>query len=349
MVSQCRELKGSFSVAFRIHFAERLLPELCSRLERARGLAQHDETFRQAAGAYQGLLLDSQVLQLSVAVMSMAESADRAGQPSGQIERILELFARQMWPLLQAGLSEEPKRIERALAEHGAAYGAWVAYVQRWSGQVQSGAQQVQTAKYVWDAAMLVFAAHEAATGLASLVKSGGAPLGPSFATGGAGAATLNPTAYVQPSEALQKLIAQGALDATVIAGLGRMIPPMSAGGMAAAGLPDPSVPTSFAMGREKSTKEATKYARPSGATTPAQRASVQGKPCVDCDATAPKMHADHKTPLVKQHYEGGGIDKTQMRSPDAVQPQCPTCSNRQGADLSRYSRAKAQELDLEQ
>lgn len=97
-----------------------------------------------------------------------------------------------------------------------------------------------------------------------------------------------------------------------------------------------------------KAAKEPTKYKRPSGATTPAQRASVQGKPCVDCGVVAPKMNADHKDPLVKQHYEGGGIDKTEMRSVDAVQPQCPTCSNKQGADLSRYSREKAEELGLE-
>lgn len=80
-------------------------------------------------------------------------------------------------------------------------------------------------------------------------------------------------------------------------------------------------------------------YKRPSGATTPEQRASVQDKPCVDCGQTAPRMNADHKDPLVIQHYEGGGIDKTKMRQVDAVQPQCPTCSNRQGANLSRYSR----------
>ncbi len=91
-----------------------------------------------------------------------------------------------------------------------------------------------------------------------------------------------------------------------------------------------------------------TKYVRPSGATTPAQRASVQGKPCVDCGATSAKNYADHKSPLVEQHYEGGGIDEREMKSLKAVQPQCPTCSNRQGADLSRYSREKAKELGLE-
>jgi RHS repeat-associated protein len=80
-------------------------------------------------------------------------------------------------------------------------------------------------------------------------------------------------------------------------------------------------------------------YKRPSGATTEAQRASVQGKPCVTCGETKPKMVADHKTPLVKEHYQTGTIDKKKMTSTEAVQPQCPTCSARQGAEMSRYSK----------
>lgn len=82
-------------------------------------------------------------------------------------------------------------------------------------------------------------------------------------------------------------------------------------------------------------------YKRPSGATTPEQRAAVQGKPCVDCGKTTTQQVADHKTPLVKEYYETGKVDKARMREVDAVQPQCPTCSAKQGADLSRYSRAK--------
>jgi len=50
-------------------------------------------------------------------------------------------------------------------------------------------------------------------------------------------------------------------------------------------------------------------------------------------------MYADHKTPLVKEHYETGGIDRGKMRSVEAVQPQCPNCSNGQGGDLSKYGR----------
>lgn len=88
------------------------------------------------------------------------------------------------------------------------------------------------------------------------------------------------------------------------------------------------------------------RYKRPSGATTPAQRAAVQGKPCVDCGTVTPRQVADHKLPLVKEHYETGAIDKDRMRSLDAVQPQCPTCSNRQGAELSRYGREQRQLLE---
>lgn len=98
-----------------------------------------------------------------------------------------------------------------------------------------------------------------------------------------------------------------------------------------------------------KNAPEITKaYKRPSGATTVEQRASVQGKPCVDCGAITPKQVADHKTPLVKEYYETGTIDTTRMRNVDAVQPQCPTCSARQGAEMSRYSQQMKKDLDLE-
>jgi hypothetical protein len=80
-------------------------------------------------------------------------------------------------------------------------------------------------------------------------------------------------------------------------------------------------------------------YKRPSGATTAAQRAAVQGKPCVKCGATAETQVAGHKKALVQEHHETGSIDKEQMRSVDAVQPECPTCSAKEGAEMSRYSR----------
>ena len=80
-------------------------------------------------------------------------------------------------------------------------------------------------------------------------------------------------------------------------------------------------------------------YQRPSGATTPEQRASVQGKPCSECGQAAPKMYANHKTPLVKEYYQTGTIDKTRMRSVGAVDGHCPSCSSATGGRLSHYSK----------
>ena len=80
-------------------------------------------------------------------------------------------------------------------------------------------------------------------------------------------------------------------------------------------------------------------YSRPNNATIPAQRASVQGETCVNCGGTSEPMVADHKTPLVQEHYQTGTINTENMRSVDAVQPQCTTCSAKQGAEMSKYSK----------
>lgn len=88
-----------------------------------------------------------------------------------------------------------------------------------------------------------------------------------------------------------------------------------------------------------ESTPATEPYKRPSGATTPEQRESVQGKPCVDCGKTESRMNANHKTPLVEEHYKTGTVNKTNMRSPNAVNSHCPTCSASQGGKLSHYSK----------
>jgi RHS repeat-associated protein len=80
-------------------------------------------------------------------------------------------------------------------------------------------------------------------------------------------------------------------------------------------------------------------YKRPNNATTQEQRDSVQGKPCATCGATGQKNNADHKDPLVVQHYRDGQVDKGTMRAPSAVQPQCQNCSNQQGGFLSNFSK----------
>lgn len=89
-------------------------------------------------------------------------------------------------------------------------------------------------------------------------------------------------------------------------------------------------------------------YKRPSGATTPAQRAAVQGNPCVKCGVTAGRMVAGHKKALVVEHYETGTIDRAQMRSVEAVQSECPTCSAREGGLMAQFSRRMKQVFGFE-
>jgi RHS repeat-associated protein len=87
-------------------------------------------------------------------------------------------------------------------------------------------------------------------------------------------------------------------------------------------------------------------YKRPNNATTPEQRKSVQDKPCTTCGKPDGKKIADHKKPLVKEHYETGKIDKKKMRDPDSVQPQCEKCSQQQGAEMSKYSKEQKKLLE---
>ncbi len=85
-----------------------------------------------------------------------------------------------------------------------------------------------------------------------------------------------------------------------------------------------------------------TPYQRPTQ-TTRAQRNAVQGAPCVTCGASAPRMHADHKQPLIHQHHRGP-VDVPAARRVEAVQPMCPSCSASQGGQL----RAERQRLQTE-
>jgi hypothetical protein len=85
-------------------------------------------------------------------------------------------------------------------------------------------------------------------------------------------------------------------------------------------------------------------YKRPSGATTLQQRAAVQGQPCVDCGVVTLKQIANHIDELVKEWYSTGTIDLTKMRSVNAVNAHCPTCSAKQGAAAAQFSKQMKRE-----
>jgi hypothetical protein len=46
-----------------------------------------------------------------------------------------------------------------------------------------------------------------------------------------------------------------------------------------------------------------------------------------------------HKEALVEECHETGAIDKQKMHDVRSVKPECPACSAKEGAEMSRYSR----------
>ncbi|HYV48592.1 MAG TPA: HNH endonuclease [Myxococcaceae bacterium] len=243
---QVRELHTPVSAAFRVHHADQFLPQLCGQIDLARELATAGRT-REAARVYQGLLLASQVAELSVAMIRMAEYADAALQPTEEILQTLATFAAQMQPFLDEAASRDAGRIRRAETAARPVFAVWIAYLEQWSLRIERGQAQAKTAKHIWDTVMLCVAAYEAAEGLAAIIAEGG-PGGPFSLAGGAAVASTR--ASPELVEALRKLVAEGALDASVVASLGRMASPPSGG--AAVPLPDPSLPTIAQMGERK-------------------------------------------------------------------------------------------------
>lgn len=247
MVLDAREIDGSLAVGFRKTFGEQALPDLCHRLERARALAAAGKT-KESGATYTALLVSSQVIQLAIAVHTMAQHADVAGQPGGHIDEVLKAFALHLRPLLAAALTENPEFIGRALDGYSDDYATWVNHLAMWAGDIEAGSKRIKVAKQIWDICLLVVAAHEAAGAAASIHGAGRPPMPPfpGLVVSGSGmaAASLNPAASSTLAEALRKLIASGAVDAVVVAGMSRML-----GRPGGPPPPVPGVPGTLAMG----------------------------------------------------------------------------------------------------
>ncbi len=222
MTLASRDLNSSLAIVFRRDFAEVLLPALCERLERARTLAMAGRT-AEAGKTYQALLVSSQVLAFAVAIQSMAQYADRRLHAGGQVSLTQEKFAAEAAPILEAALSEDPRDIERALTAHPEVFARWAALLDGWPARIDDGAHQARVAMVVLDIAFLVVATYQAAGAAAEMVAAGRPPMPPlpTFAAAG-GVATANYAgpATLELAEALRKLIASGALDASVVAAL---------------------------------------------------------------------------------------------------------------------------------
>lgn len=273
MTLASREMKRLVVWDFRVTFAGQLLSILCGKLEVARELAVAGHA-AEAGRKYQALLVASQVVQMDVAMHLTAQYADAVGQPGGQINRTLDTFEHQVGPLLDAALSEDPKRIERALNEHPEAFRTWGEYLEQWPLQVQVGAEEAKTAKLVWDITFLVIATYQAASAAAEIAAARGPPMMPlpAFAPGGAAAAAgFSPAASLELAETIRRLLALGVLDAGVMVALSKTLggpraPPLStvqmSSGRETTSTPTPAIthPTRGMGGRMLSASEKSEF-----------------------------------------------------------------------------------------
>jgi len=124
-----------------------------------------------------------------------------------------------MTPILEAALTEDPGRLQGALRAQPEAFSAWAQYLERWSTHIRADAQRMEVAKRVWDISIGVIAAFETAGALAEVAATGGGPMAPALAAVGGGA-ELSGAAYVELAESVRRLIASGALDASIFAAL---------------------------------------------------------------------------------------------------------------------------------
>jgi hypothetical protein len=230
MMHDVDQLHGSATTSFHIVFARDTLPLLCGRMAQARELARAGQ-FVAAGRKYQALLVASQVMELAVAVHAVVEYADAVREPSLVLVQTLGTFGNQMTPILEAALTEEPARIQSALRAQPEAFRAWAEYLERWSTHIHADAERMEVAKRVWDITIGVIAAYETAGALAEVAATGGPPIAPALAAvGGAGTVELNGAAYVELAESIRRLIASGALDASVVAALSATTAHMATG-----------------------------------------------------------------------------------------------------------------------
>jgi len=226
MTLASRHLDSSLVIVFRRDFAEMLLPALCDRLEQARKLAMAGRS-AEAGRKYQALLVSSQVLAFAVAMQSMAQYADRGLQAGGQISFTQEKFADEAAPMLEAALGENPREIEHALSAHPEVFAGWATLLEEWPTRIADGAHKAKVAMVVVDIAFLVVATYQAAGAAAEIAAAGRPPMPPLpvFAMAGpAAAASATGLATVEMAEALQKLIALGALDSGVMIALSQSL-----------------------------------------------------------------------------------------------------------------------------
>jgi hypothetical protein len=218
------------------HLRDRVLPMLQWMLEHAgklsrAALAENDDTARAAAmakagAAYQAVLAAITAEQLEINLFMVAGYADQAGAPSGAIIAALEQFAKAMAPLAEALRTEDPQKIAKAMQDARPVFQKAQAALHKGIENIKDGAalsKKVIAAADILMIAINIYQVWKIPTmpGVGGGGGSASAPaIGQVFA-GGTATAVVSAERLREMVEALNKLIAIGALDKSILGSVG--------------------------------------------------------------------------------------------------------------------------------
>jgi len=238
-----------------------VLSNILTRAQRAKVAAFQEtdatkraEGLKKAGAAYTGLFYVTQLWQLYVNIALVADWADEKGVPSSITDKAEEnplakrllSFEKDsaLFALTQAGLDADAKAMVAALPAATQAYELHVTSLGRWAASIERGAFLSKKVIQVADIAMIAISIHHVAK--MPVVPAGSSPIPPTILGalpgGAAVGSVVSLPSLARAVEAIRKLVASGALDGALIAGLGNL------GGGPSIALPELQRPTSLSV-----------------------------------------------------------------------------------------------------
>lgn len=233
MLDAASQLDRSIFQDYRRTMVDITLPMLRRRANDARQAAREAvasfeangraEKLRRAGAQYQALLLISQGAEFGLVLGQIANLADAAGQPSGQLVQILASYDHDIQPVYEAAASMDSARMAKACSEEEKVFERWVHFLARWTVTLEKGAVMSRNARLIADIALMVYAAYEMGT-LAAEYVAMGPPSSGGFVGEALAVSAVDTAQLARLMEAIRQLIAAGALDAAVIGGIGGLV-----------------------------------------------------------------------------------------------------------------------------
>jgi len=282
-------------MAIKAHLLKRLLPALEAHLKDAQNLkvaafqqanaALKAAALEKAGAAYTGVLLVSQIWQLYANIAVVTAWASKTGVDAGTLaERdrdspLLKLLSdfrndSDIIALAQAGIDADVPKMLSALPAGRTAYELHLAGLDRWITSINRGA--ILSSKVIQVANITLIAISIYQAWKLPAIPAGGSPTPPTILGtlpgGAAVGSVVSLPSLARAVEAIRKLVASGALDGALIAGVG------SLGGGPSIALPELQRPTSLAVQVPPTSQSTVPPSNPKGVEIVDRRGSPIGE-----------------------------------------------------------------------